>query len=148
MYHRIICLAILCLGNIAIGDTSSKPVYLLSFSSQETNGIPINTEQEQFGCSSQIYSIINTSNLAEPTKATVIWRNPSGQIQEQTPIRLNPVEGKAHAWAWLKLHKASGAALLSFIDDSIGMDEFIGDWIIELNIENKKVAKASFNVLC
>ncbi len=149
MLIRITCLIILWTGITVNGLATPKSEYLLSFSSQQTNGIPIKTQQERFDCSSQIYSIINASNLAdEPVEATVIWRNPAGEIQEQTPVSLFPVEGKAFGWAWLKLHKATGAALLSFIDDSIGMDEFIGDWDIELRIDSQKVASGTFNVLC
>jgi len=147
-WQRLICLFIFSISTVTIAATDDLQ-YQLSFSSQQTNGIPILTAQEHFDCSSQIYSIINASNLADkPVEATVVWRNPAGEVQEQTPISLYPVEGKALGWAWLKLHKASGAALLSFIDSSIGMDEFIGDWDIELRIDNKRVASGSFNVLC
>ncbi len=131
------------------GAATAKPEYLLSFSAEHTNGIPVNTDQQSFNCSDQIYSIISASNLSdEPVQANIIWRNPAGQIQEQTPVNLFPVEGNAFGWAWLKLHKATGAALLSFVDDSIGMDDFIGDWHIELHIDNRKVASGNFNVLC
>ena len=144
------CFIFLFVGSTALeASASNTPDYEFSFSSEHSNGLPIQTNQTQFNCSDQIYSIINASNLSdEPVNATIIWRNPTGQIQEQTPVNLFPVEGKAYGWAWLKLHKATGAALLSFIDDSIGMDEFIGDWNIELHIDNKKVTNGKFNVLC
>ncbi len=130
-------------------SAAKKPDYELNFTTQQTNGIPIKSEQLNFNCSDQIYSTINASNLTDkPVKAVIVWHNPTGQIQEKTPVSLFPVEGKAFGWAWLKLHKATGAALLSFIDDSIGMDEFIGDWNIELHIDNQKVASGKFNVLC
>ena len=123
--------------------------YSISFSSQHNNGLPILTDESKFDCSDQIYAIVNASKLDDtPIKATLFWKNPNGEIQEKTPVNLYPVEGKALGWAWLKLHKSTGASLLSFMDDSIGMDEFIGDWQIELLIDNHRVADNSFNVLC
>ena len=133
----------------AFSQTDVEPSYSFSFSSKQQNGLPLLTNETQFDCSNQIYAIVNASNLPdEPINSTIIWRNPANEIQEKTPVTLYPVDGKAFGWAWLKLHKTTGAALLSFIDDSIGMDEFIGDWQIELLVNNERVVKQSFNVLC
>ena len=127
----------------------AKPEYSISFSAQQSNGLPLITNQTQFDCSDQIYTIIIATNLADkPIEATLIWKNPAAEIQEKTPVNLYPVEGKAQGWAWLKLHKTTGAAMLSFLDDSMGMEDFIGDWQIELLINNNRVAKSTFNVLC
>lgn len=125
------------------------PEYKISFSAQESNGFPLVTHETQFDCSDQIFTVISASNLAdEAVEATIIWINPAAQIQEKTPVKLYPVEGRALGWAWLKLHKTAGAAMLSFLDDSMGMDNFIGDWQVELLIQNDRVAKETFNVLC
>ena len=133
--------------NFAVAN--QDPEYSFSFSSQQNNGLPIISNESQFDCSNQIYAIVNAKNLDDqPVQATVVWKNPAGDIQEKTPVNLYPVEGKALGWAWIKLHKSTGASLLSFMDDSIGMDEFIGDWQIELLIDDKKVTDNSFNVLC
>ena len=151
-HRKLACSLLLCLSIQVFSDTNpadSKPVYSISFSAQEKNGFPLITNQDQFDCSDQIYTIIDASNLAdEPIEATIIWKNPAQVIQEKTPVNLYPVQGKALGWAWLKLHKTTGAAMLSFLDGSMGMDDFIGDWQIEILINNDRVAKHSFNVLC
>ena len=127
----------------------SKPEFTISFSAQENNGLPLITNETQFDCSDQIFTVVNATHLKDKTiQATVVWKNPAAEIQEKTPVSLYPVEGNALGWAWLKLHKTTGAAMLSFLDDSMGMDEFIGDWQVELIINNEKVAKQTFNVLC
>ena len=127
----------------------TEPEFEISFSAQQNNGLPLITNETQFDCSDQIYTIINASHLIDkPIEATIVWKNPAEEIQEKTPVNLFPVDGKALGWAWLKLHKTTGAAMLSFLDDSMGMENFIGDWQIELLINNKKVLKRSFNVLC
>ena len=139
---------LLCLVALpGLGD--NHPDYKLSFSAQQTSGIPVQSNETKFDCSNQIYTIVNASNIGdEPVNVEIIWRNPYGQIQEKTPVSLYPVEGKALGWAWLKLHKSTGATLFSFLDDSIGMDNFIGDWEIELLLDNEKIAEGRFNVLC
>ena len=144
---KLICCFLIGISAYAFSD--SKPEYSISFSAQENNGLPLVTNETQFGCSDQIFTIIDAANLADaPIDATIVWKNPAKEIQEKTPVKLYPVNGKALGWAWLKLHKTAGAAMLSFLDDSMGMDNFIGDWQIELLINNDRVAKQSFNVLC
>lgn len=127
----------------------SKPEFEISFSAQQKNGLPVITHENQFDCSDQIFAIISARDLADkPVEVTVVWKNPAAEIQETTPVNLFPVEGKALGWAWLKLHKPNGAAMLSFLDNSIGMDGFIGDWRVEVLIDNDRVARQTFNVLC
>lgn len=144
---KFFCFFVVCLSSHAFSQTT--PEYSISFSSQENNGLPLITDETKFDCSDQIYTIIDATNLSDKAiEATIVWKNPAAEIQEKTPLNLYPVDGKALGWAWLKLHKTTGASMLSFLDDSMGMENFIGDWQIELMINNKRVAERTFNVLC
>lgn len=104
---------------------------------------------QEFGCSDKVYAIINLKGgvASSKVKSQLQWITPNGKVQEQTDMTfyVNGV-GDSRAWAWLQLHGPS--AILGFLDDSSGMQKYLGDWDIRLLVDGKVVIKGQFNMLC
>lgn len=115
----------------------------------EQEGVPLNEPATEFACSDKIYAVIEVSGLSRDIhKLDAIWRDPRGKDREHTEYEFIVGNDKERIWVWLKLHRSTEAALVSFMNPSAGMDEFIGEWELQLVLDNKLIDKRSFSVLC
>jgi len=51
-------------------------------------------------------------------------------------------------WFWLKLRPGTGGRLLSSIDPSAGMEDFIWLWSVKFYLDGELVARRTFFVSC
>ena len=135
------------LGLSPLSHAESGHHIFLTASEQE--GVPLNEPATEFSCSDKIYAVIELTGLPRDThKLEAIWRDPHGKDREHTEYEFIVNNDKERIWVWLKLHRSSEAALVSFMNPSAGMDEFIGEWELTLAINDKLIDKRSFSVLC
>ena len=131
--------------NIALSG-SPHNVYLTA---TESEGIPVQQPATEFSCSDKIFAVIELSGLSKDKhKLDAVWRDPQGKDREFTEYEFQAHNNNERIWVWLKLHRPAEAALVSFINPSAGMDEFIGQWELRLAIDNEPFETKSFNVLC
>ncbi len=132
-------------GNTVL-SASPHNVYLTA---SESEGIPVQQPATEFSCSDKIYAVIELSGLSrEMHKLDAVWRDPQGKDREFTEYEFQANNDSERIWVWLKLHRPAEAALVSFINPSAGMDEFIGKWELHLAIDNEPLETKSFSVLC
>ncbi len=125
---------------------SSHHVFLTA---SEQDGVPLDQPATEFTCSDKIYAVIEVAGLSrDQHKLVAVWRDPHGKDREHTEYKFIVNNDKERIWVWLKLHRSTEAALVSFMNPSAGMDEFIGQWELQLAIDNKPIDKRSFSVLC
>ncbi len=140
--------AFVCIG-IAIDPVAAAPPARIYFTATETNGVPKNEPTVEFSCSDKIYTVVEFQNLSrEPHEIEVIWRDPNGKTREHTRYPFVSVGETDRVWAWLRLHRPTGANILSVIDSTAGMKEFIGEWSVKVILDSRLVGKNRFNVLC
>jgi hypothetical protein len=145
-FIRTACLILaLSLSNTAFSSAPHN-VYLTA---TESDGIPLQQPATEFSCSDKIYAVIELSGLSrEMHKLDAVWRDPHGKDREFTEYEFQASNESERIWVWLKLHRPAEAALVSFINPSAGMDEFIGKWELHLAIDNEPLETKSFSVLC
>lgn len=78
-------------------------------------------------------------------EAAVEWINPRGKYQDSAAHRFT---GARHnkIWFWLKLHSEFGGKILESFETSLGMEEFMGEWIVRLYLNDDIVASRRFYV--
>lgn len=127
-------------------SSSHHSVYLTA---AESDGIPVAQPATEFSCSDKIFAVIELSGLSrEKHKLDAVWRDPHGKDREFTEYEFQTHAEQERIWVWLKLHRPAEAALVSFLNPSAGMDEFIGQWELRLAIDNKPLETKNFNILC
>ena len=112
-------------------------------------GFPSKQAKQSFDCSDKIYTVVELRNYA-PGKheLSIKWIDPAGDLREHTQYPFHVVKQDTRLWAWLNLYRATGAGLLQWIDPAAGLEEFIGSWTIEVRIDNKRLTKQNFEVIC
>jgi len=113
------------------------------------DGVPQNKPTTDFGCSDQIFAVMELRDLPQGKhKLDAIWRDPSGRDREHTKYPFQAVRKLERIWVWLKLHQSPEAAMVTFVNPSAGMDEFIGRWKLTLTLDGKPLAVKEFKVVC
>ena len=125
--------------------------YKVYLTNKEVNGVPLTQPVKQFACNDRIFGVVeinrpDVGNGNHTLYAT--WRNPAGKDQEHTKYPFQVIDGTARLWVWLKLHRSTEASVVQFLNPSAGMDEFVGQWEIQIHIDDKLIAKRKFEVLC
>ncbi|MGE4635708.1 MAG: hypothetical protein AAEI92_10170 [Arenicellales bacterium] len=112
------------------------------------NGAPVQTDTLRFGCNDKIYAVIDLTALAGGNhQLQVDWTDPTGKTREHIDYPFHS-GGTTRITVWLQLHPPKGAALFSFFNPAMGMDDFIGTWQVEINLDGKTRLDQSFEVLC
>jgi len=105
--------------------------------------------QEEFDCNDKIFTVVELSNYPKKEfQLSVKWINPEGDVQEHTQYPFTVHNDFTRVWAWLSLSRATGAGMLQFINPAAGMEEFVGEWKVQISLNNKRVAEDKFVVLC
>lgn len=135
----------------AASNESEKPNATLRFSlSDNKHGFPSDEAKENFDCTDKIYAVTELQGF-DKGKYTVEfrWLDPEGGTRERTQydffVRDQPT---TKLWAWLVLHRAKGASMVQWINPAAGLEEFIGQWRLELLINGKELKQGEFEVSC
>jgi hypothetical protein len=115
----------------------------------DENQIPIQNSQQRFYCSDQVFAVVELNDYAVGDhELHVSWLSPAGDVAESTRYNFLVLNNYELVWAWLKLHRQSGAGVLRWIDASAGMGEFIGSWKVFIEIDNTPIGEVPFEVIC
>ncbi len=121
-------------------------IYLTS---KSDDGVPLIEPANAFSCNSKIYTVAEFEGVSEGLhEFEVRWIDPGNKQRERTRYQFHTSGDTERLWAWLKLHQSTAASLASFIDPSIGMGDFIGDWTIKVFIDGKPIGERQFKVVC
>lgn len=106
---------------------------------------PGGKETDQFNCRNKVYiDFIFDAEKGSNHLLEAFWIGPDGKQKEYT--RYESIGNRA--WLWLKLHPSFGGGLLSGIDPSAGMSDFIGKWKVKIYLDGKLLEKRFFYVVC
>ncbi|MBI5874563.1 MAG: hypothetical protein HZB81_01735 [Deltaproteobacteria bacterium] len=117
----------------------NKPVLIIMASE------PGGKKTNQFSCRSRVYAdFVFKEKKSGNHMIEAIWIRPDGKRQEHTRYE----SAGNRAWLWLELHPSFGGKLFGAIDQSAGMDEFIGEWKLKVYLDGKFLERKSFYVIC
>ena len=127
---------------------SAEPSIGAWLSSTVENGVPVQTDTLRFGCNDKIYAVIDLADLSESShQLQVDWTDPTGKTREHIDHPFSS-GSTSRITVWLQLHPPKGAALFSFFNPAMGMDDFIGTWQVEITLDGDNRLNQSFEVLC
>ena len=127
-----------------------KPSATLEFNLADKHGAPDKQALSKFDCLDKIYAVTDIKNMPKG-KHTIEyrWMNPHGETQETTRYNFHVKEATVtNLWSWLQLSRGRGAGLFQWLDPSTGLEEFIGEWRVELFVNGKELQRATFEVNC
>lgn len=135
--------------NLSKANNPLKDEHQLFFTLENEKGLPDNQAISEFDCSDKVYAVMKLKNL-QPGKhhLAVLWYGPDEEIREHTEFSIFAQGPLVKQWAWLKLHRAFGASMLQLLNPAAGMEEFIGDWRVDVKIDNKLIINKTFKVIC
>ena len=110
---------------------------------------PLHERQDTFECEQVVYTVIEMSDVSLGShQLEILWFDPSQTNRETTRYGFTVSSPQERIWAWLKLHRASGSGMLKWLDSSAGLEEFIGDWRVEVKVNGRDIGGTSFRVIC
>ena len=114
--------------------------------------MPDKVNRSIFDCSDKIFTITEIRFLTEGKHtAEFRWINPQGHSQEITKYKFlvnSSNQTGVNLWAWIKLSRGKGAGLFQWLDPATGLEEFIGEWTVELMIDGQELAENTFQINC
>lgn len=111
--------------------------------------LPLKEEKQNFGCSDKIFTVIELKYLPKTQyDLAIVWRDPTNTERERTEYPFTVARDETRLWSWLSLSRATGAAMIQWVNPAAGLEEFIGPWTVEVRINNKKVSTKHFDVIC
>ena len=113
------------------------------------NQTPSHDKKDSFNCTENIHAVVEFQDISVGQhELRVRWFAPSGKKREDTSHKFWAAQETERVWSWLKLHRETGAGLLRWVVPSAGMDEFIGEWKVSLDLDGVYLGESRFNVLC
>lgn len=146
-----IALSSLTVGTLKASTSSAANISAsLRFSLSDQHGFPLHESKTNFDCSDKIYSVTEVSGLAKGKHIIAFeWVDPSSDVRERTEydffVREEPT---TKLWAWLELSRATGASMLQWFNPAAGLEEFIGEWDVNILIDDKKYNTSKFDISC
>ena len=129
--------------------SSDKDKSEFYFATGDKFGTPLEKGQTNFGCTDKVYLVAQLRQVPKGKHIfTVLWRDPSGDVRETTEYDFHVTQEESKLWAWVRLSRARGAGMLSWINPAAGLEEFIGEWAVEVLVDKKRVNKGAFTVTC
>lgn len=130
-----------------VKDTNSTPSIKLLLSDQFE--YENSTAKSSFNCDQKVFAVIELHNYPKAThNITVNWLDPHDKQRESTQIPTYPVNAITYTWASLSLHRDVTAGMLQWINPAAGMEEFIGEWKVNVLIDGKLEKTKQFTVVC
>ena len=102
-----------------------------------------------FNCDDQIFLSIKFANQKSKLyQIEINWKDPNDQEREKNFFHYFVSKKESFAWASLKLHRSTGAGMLQWINPAAGMEEFIGNWSVDVKVGSLINKTLKFEVLC
>ena len=110
---------------------------------------PKEPAQTSFSCDDQIYLTIKFANHQPKLhQINISWKDPNDQERENNSFPFFVTQKESVAWASLKLHRSVGAGMLQWVNPAAGMEEFIGQWTVNVKVGSLVNETKEFEVLC
>lgn len=159
LYNKTTALAVvfLCLAqniwsqenSINTAVENQQPEQLVYLALSDEFGVPQHEPLEIFNCTDKVYSVVELHDYPRDRyQLSVRWFDPAGTVREHTRYDFTVREPSTRLWAWLSLSRGFGGGMLQFINPAAGLEDFIGIWKIEVNINGKNIGDGSFEVSC
>ena len=134
---------------IAQANKEQASPYHVYFSTADKYGSPRTEAKTEFDCSDKIYTVLELDDYAVGRhQLSVTWRDPEANTREKTTYPFSYRGKKVRLWSWLTLSRATGAAMIQWIDPAAGLEEFIGEWDVEVRINDKLEKRDQFQISC
>ena len=144
-----LCLLSTYLTQQATAEEAKKADSKVYFTLGNQHEFPLTDEREVFGCSDKIFTVVELDHLPKATyQLSIAWIDPSDTERERSEYPFSVTLDQTRLWSWLSLSRATGAGLIQWIDPAAGLEEFIGEWTVEVRINNKKISTKNFEVVC
>jgi len=139
-------LAFFCVPILA----ETRPSATLEFNLADKHGAPNKQALSKFDCLDKIYAVTDVKNMPKGKHLVEYrWINPHGETQETTRYNFHVKDSAVtNLWSWLQLSRGKGAGLFQWLDPSTGLEEFIGEWRVDLFVNGKELQRANFEVNC
>jgi len=126
------------------------PSHKLYFSLTDEFGGAAKEAITEFDCNDKIFTVVELQHYDTdtPYHLSVKWLNPDGNVQEHTQYPFNVSSSETRLWAWLSLSRATGAGMIQWLNPAAGLEEFIGEWEVQVRINDKMLDTKHFQVLC
>ncbi len=149
MAFLLLILGVFAAGHCEVALAGGAKADLI-FSLSDQHGAPLDQSKENFDCSDKIYAVTNLHGFDKGKHAIEFrWSEPNGETRERTQydffVREEP---NVKLWAWLELTRGQGAAMFQWLNPAAGLEEFIGQWSVDLLVDGEKVASNRFEVTC
>lgn len=126
-------------------DEHSAPVVARALPSESTGSETFGTEP----VSDKELETATAGATFERLDLVFRWIRPDGKVEQLVPVSLTGHAGeRVLAHSWIKLKRSKEAALLAVADPSFGLEEFIGNWRLQLETGGERVAEVRFKVFC
>ena len=134
---------------ISLASEEATDSHELFFTLENENQLPSDKPINEFDCSDKVYSVMKLKGLQQGKHLlTILWHGPDEEVRERTEFTIFAKGEEVKQWAWLKLHRAFGASMLQLLNPAAGMEEFIGDWRVDVKIDDQLIINKSFKVIC
>lgn len=149
--------AFLCLAitNFSVdaqsADKQTQRTARVFYSLGDENNVPLTKPITDFDCTDQIFTTVELNNYPKGKyQLSISWIDPNDDVRENTryPFHVNNSKSITKLWAWLSLSRAKGAGVLAWMNPAAGLEEFIGQWKVEVRVDNKLVNTGNFVVRC
>jgi len=130
-------------------ETKKEKSALVYYSLADEFNAPTKEALVDFDCTDKIFSVIELSNYPKGKHLlSVRWIDPSDAQREHTKYEFHVNRAEVRLWAWLSLSRAQGAGMLTWINPAAGLEEFVGEWTVEVRVNNKLISDSAFIVSC
>jgi len=112
-----------------------------------TNSLEKKVPVDEFRCEEKIFLYFTWFGLKGSHDLKVLWLKPGRRLQETTEYSfISKNQKELNTWLWLKLEK-KGREKGIFSSDFVWFD-FIGQWDVEIFLDEELLEKKNFKVLC
>jgi len=143
-------LAALLLPMLMPLSAAARDQHNIYLTSEVEGDVPLFEPMERFSCEDKIYGVVEINRPGDTGEHVLhaVWRNPSGEDQEVTEYPFHLIDGRMRIWVWLKLHRAAGSSWLQGLNPSGGLEEFAGEWQLIVRIDEQRVGRERFELIC
>jgi hypothetical protein len=110
---------------------------------------PLSLAKTSFDCSEKIFAVAELKGFPKGKhEFSVRWIDPADTTREHTRYPFHVTQDSTRLWSWLSLKRGAGAGMLQWLDPSAGLEEFIGPWTVEIEVDGKRLESLTMEVNC
>ena len=133
----------------AHASASTQTEVRLYLTSEGLNLHPDSKPRAYFECSDKVYAVLEINHIPHGNhKLSLRWNDPAGKERERVDDPFTVQKQEIRLWAWLNLIRSKGAGMVQWINPAAGLEEFVGPWVVDAYVDNRKIASGSFSVDC